>query len=106
MPRQLKISGFHTSQAYSYSNSFISPSSVVHYYLNIAESQVSKRVGKQIRSLTLTMASVSMAMPLTYAIQNRINQPTSEAFLRGLPVRQSNKTLPPKSKWNLEFRLR
>lgn len=35
------------------------------------------------------MASVSMAMPLSSATQNRLIQPSSESFLKPLPVRPS-----------------
>ncbi|OMO67013.1 Photosystem II PsbX [Corchorus capsularis] len=35
------------------------------------------------------MASVSMAMPLSSAIQKRVNQPSSESFIKPLPLKQS-----------------
>ncbi|OMO86461.1 Photosystem II PsbX [Corchorus olitorius] len=35
------------------------------------------------------MASVSMAMPLSSAIQKRVNPPSSESFIKSMPLKQS-----------------
>ncbi len=45
----------------------------------------------------MASASVSMALSLTSATHNRLNHPSSEAFLRPLPVPQPKRTVLKKS---------
>ncbi|XVE97748.1 hypothetical protein REPUB_Repub03eG0045300 [Reevesia pubescens] len=44
------------------------------------------------------MASVSMAMPLTSATQKRVHQPSSESFIKPLPLRLAKAVISTKPK--------